>query len=85
MNTIYISEHLITANNYLVQNYPTALEFYITVSILHEFIHFGENYTETFLPHEGNYDDPGYQFENNIYGGRVKFDYPTGNITYEKL
>jgi hypothetical protein len=84
-NIMYISEHVVTAKDFLAKDFSMAVEFYLTVSILHEFVHFGENYTQTFLPHENGYDDSGYKFENEAYGGRVKFDYKTGNITYEKL
>ena len=81
-NTIRVAEHLVNASNYLVTSYPTALEFYMAASILHEFIHFGENYTQTFLPHDNDYNDAGFQWENNYYDGRIDFNYATGEITY---
>ncbi len=84
-NTIQIAKHLVSASNYLVTSYPTALEFYMASSILHEFVHFGENYTQIFLPHDNAYDDAGFQWENNYYGGTVDFNYATGKITFEKL
>lgn len=84
-NTIEIGRHLVTAGNYVLTSYSTALEFYIAVSILHEFIHFGENYTQIFLPHDGTFNDPGWLFENSMYGGRVFFNYVTGELNYEKI
>ena len=84
-NTMYVSQQIITAQNYMVKDFSTALEFYISVTILHEFIHYGEDYTQTFRPHEGGQDDAGFQFENEMYGGKVYFNYATGEITYEKL
>lgn len=56
----------------------------MAVSILHEFIHFGENYTKIFLPYDNANNDPGFQFENQYYGGSVNFNYATGEITYER-
>lgn len=75
-NTIEIAHHVVSATNYVLKDYSTALELYIAVRILHEFIHFGENYTQMFLP----YNDSGFQFENQYYGGRVSFNYATGEI-----
>jgi hypothetical protein len=83
-NTIQIAKHVVTATNYKVTSYATALELYIAVSILHEFIHFGENFTQIFLPYDNPYNDAGFQFENDYYGGRVFFNYVTGEITYER-
>ena len=84
-STIEIAKHLVSASNYMVKDYSTALEFYIAVTTLHEFIHFGENYTQKFIPYEGNLNDAGFQFENQLYGGRVTFNYVTGEIIYEKI
>lgn len=57
----------------------------MAVSILHEFVHFGEHTTQIFLPHEGSFNDAGFQWENNMYGGSLNFNYLTGEITYKKL
>ena len=85
-NTIEVGKHLFgISNTYLVTSYSTALEFYLASSILHEFIHFAENYTHKFLPHDNQYDDAGFQWENNFYGGTVSFNYATGAITLESL
>ncbi|WP_461486400.1 hypothetical protein, partial [Pedobacter sp.] len=84
-NTIYINKNTIQQTNYIYKDFSTALEFYITVVILHEFVHFGENKMQIFLPHNGNTDDAGFQFENNMYGGKVFFNVITGIIEYEKL
>ncbi len=84
-NTIYINKNHITQTSYIYKDYSTALEFYITVAILHEFIHFGENMSDIFLPHNGNTDDVGFQFENDMYGGRVFFNPVTGALEYEKI
>ncbi len=70
--------------HYVLKDYSTALELYMAVSILHEFIHFGENYTKIFLPYDNANNDPGFQFENQYYGGSVNFNYATGEITYER-
>lgn len=84
-SSILINQELAEDTNYLTADYPKALEFYMSVVILHEFIHFGENYTQIFAPYTGHATDVGYQFEDNYYGGRVIFNYLTGALTFDKL
>ncbi len=84
-NVMYISEKLVNSTNFIQKDYGTALEFYMAVVILHEFVHYGQNYTGNYTPYDNSYKDVGYQFENEVFGGRVVFNYATGEITYEKL
>jgi len=71
--------------NYFSSTYATAMDVFITAVVLHEFIHFGEHTTQTFIPHQGRQDDAGYEFENKYYGGRVDFDPIKGTISYKPL
>jgi len=84
-NTITIDKDVADNSHFISTNYATALELFITACILHEYIHYGENTTQIFTPYTGSQDDPGYQFENSYWGGRVQFNSETGAITYDKI
>jgi hypothetical protein len=82
---IFLSDEVAKNANYFTTQYPTATEFYLTVTILHEFVHWGENNTQIFTQHAGNLDDAGFQFENSYYGGKVNLIPATGVITLTPL
>ena len=82
LNVIEIDTSVANDINYVRLGQATALEFYLTAIILHEFVHFGNNMTLDFYPNFGKFD-AGFQFENQYYGGRVRFD--NDIITFEKI
>lgn len=67
-------------NNFsLDRNVSTALEFFFTSLILHEFVHFGNDVSGVQVVSVGNFD-AGAQFENAYYRGDVKYDPVTKDI-----
>lgn len=61
-------------NNFsLNTNVSTALEFFFTSLILHEFVHFGNDVSGSQVVSIGAFD-AGAQFENAYYRGDVKYD-----------
>ena len=58
-------------------------DFFLTSTILHETVHFGNNINNNYLPNIG-WADVGAQFENYQYGGDVGYDRNTGNLTFIK-
>ncbi|TCD28989.1 hypothetical protein EZ456_02180 [Pedobacter psychrodurus] len=62
----------------------TMLEFFITSTILHEFVHFGNDLTNI-TPATIGFFDAGKQFENYYYGGDVNYNPTTKNIYLVKM
>lgn len=63
---------------------PTMFDFFLTSTILHEVVHFGNDINRTWLPNIGWFDI-GAQFENEVYGGDVSYDQNTGNLKFIKI
>lgn len=82
---IKIAESVASDANYFSTSAPTGAEFYLTVCILHEYIHYGENVTQIFRPSDGHANDAGFQYEDRYYGGKVRFNPITGVIDYLPL
>lgn len=82
---ILISRSVALDANLYSYKSATAAEFYLSVCILHEFVHYGEHATQNFLSHNNRYDDPGFRFEEDYYGGAVQLNYTTKEITYKPV
>ena len=67
-NTIFIdqSEVEFYEANHIASGYAKALSFFLAVSILHEFVHYGDNLTPVEFPGE-----EGDQFETSVWGVQV--------------
>lgn len=67
---------------------PQSLEFFLTSTILHEFVHFGNTVTMNRFPSKrdiyGYQWDVGKQFEEDYYGGDIAYDLNTNKIIFTK-
>lgn len=67
---------------------PQSLEFFLTSSILHEFVHFGNTVVMDRFPSKrdaaGYFWDAGKQFEEDYYGGDIGYDITSGKIIFTK-
>jgi hypothetical protein len=83
-NTIYLNDLYLDAMSSSPWTPDPNLEFFISAVVLHEYVHFGNDFSMDRFPSRGTFD-AGAQWENSTFGGKTEYDLSTHTLRFVKI